>query len=62
MQLALDLSKDQEVQLKGYAGKKANWNGSTVLILENVEKEEKLKIKVIKTEAKKIEDDEMTVR
>ena len=59
--LDLDLSKDQEVLLKGYTGKKASWNGSTVIILENIEKEEKLKIKVVKTEVKSLEDDEMTV-
>merc|ERR1740130_784183 len=59
--LDLDLSKDQEVLLKGYTGKKASWNGSTVIILENIEKEEKLKIKVVKTEVKSLEDDEMTI-
>ena len=40
MSLDLDLSKDQEVLLTGYAGKKECWNGSTVIILEKLEKEE----------------------
>lgn len=61
MSLDLDLSKDQEVLLTGYAGKKECWNGSTVIILEKLEKEEKLKIKVVKTDVKSLEDDEMTV-
>jgi mannitol-specific phosphotransferase system IIBC component len=61
MSLDLDLSKDQEVLLKGYSGKKESWNGTTVIILQKLEKEEKLKIKVTKTEVKSLEDDEMTV-
>ena len=60
MSLDLDLSKDQEVLLKGYGGKKESWNGTTVIILQKLEKEEKLKIKVTKTEVKSLEDDEMT--
>ena len=59
--LDLDLSKDQEVLLKGYTGKKESWNGTTVIILQKLEKEEKLKVKVTKTEVKSLEDDEMVV-
>ena len=59
--LDLDLSKDQEVLLKGYSGKKESWNGTTVIILQKFEKEEKLKVKVTKTEVKSLEDDEMEV-
>ena len=59
--LDLDLSKDQEVLLKGYSGKKESWNGTTVIILQKLEKEEKLKVKVTKTEVKSLEDDEMEV-
>jgi len=59
--LDLDLSKDQEVLLKGYSGKKESWNGTTVIILQKLEKEEKLKVKVTKTEVKSLEDDVMKV-
>ena len=59
--LDLDLSKDQEVLLKGYSGKKESWNGTTVIILQKFEKEEKLKVKVTKTEVKSLEDDVMKV-
>ena len=59
--LDLDLSKDVEVLLKGYSGKKESWNGTTVIILQKFEKEEKLKVKVTKTEVKSLEDDEMEV-
>ena len=61
MSLDLDLSKDQEVLLRGYSGKKDSWNGTTVIILQKLEKEEKLKVKVTKTEVKSLEDDEMTI-
>ena len=55
----LDLSKDQEVLLKGYSGEKESWNGTTLIILQKLEKEEKLKVWVTKTEAKSLEDNKM---
>jgi hypothetical protein len=59
--LSLDLSKDQEVLLKGYGGKKKKRNGSKVLILENMEKDEKLKVKVLESDDNSIEDLEIEV-
>eukprot|EP00908_Phaeocystis_cordata_P006603 Transcript_17222.p1 GENE.Transcript_17222~~Transcript_17222.p1 ORF type:complete len:1277 (+),score=285.49 Transcript_17222:72-3833(+) len=60
--LSLDLSKDQEVLLKGYGGKKKKRNGSKVLILENMEKDEKLKVKVLESDDNSIEDLEIEVK
>lgn len=60
--LTTDISLDQQVLLKGFVGKKESWNGTCVLILENIHAEDKLRVKVLKTNVKKLADGELTVR
>jgi len=60
--LTTDISVDQQVLLKGFVGKKEQWNGTRVLIMENIQAEDKLRVKVLQTDVKKLEDEELTVR